>query len=228
MQMKKLLEKFSIVIILNLVIFVVLYFIWNHPLKKEYNYRSNEIIEYSDKINLTSLDPIFLKVLKNINLINNDYLLFDDDVLIHIAKNNFRKRGGGEINIWGEYKHNDDLEKFIREINDEINISDLIKNHRVVFYNNESTTCYLFIEPVNKIQINFHTRLPYHLNNDYESSDEFEKYYLSLNEQIKSSIKKQLRENYIKIFIIIIVFNSICLFLCFLQRKYKQNNCQNM
>ena len=72
------------------------------------------------------------------------------------------------------------------------------------------------------------TELPYEISNMYTSDDEFENYYLKINEKTHSSIKEQLKYNFIKIAIVIVCFNLICLIFLTLKKliiiKCKKNS----
>lgn len=202
-------KKYIVVIILSIIIFLTLYFCWIFLLKKEYNYKNGEIgiYQYNDKIKVSELDSFFLDSL----IVNNNYLSFYDDAIIQINKNDFRKRVIGEVSVFAKYDTIENLVQFLKENGVEIQSNLILENRRIIIYSNEKTVCILFFESENKVRLNFRTELPYEISNIYTSDDEFENYYLKINEKIHSSIKEQLKYNFIKIAIVIVCFNLICL-----------------
>ena len=202
-------KKYIVVIILSIIIFLTLYFCWIFLLKKEYNYKNGEIgiYQYNDKIKVSELDSFFLDSL----IVNNNYLSFYDDAIIQINKNDFRKRVIGEVSVFAKYDTIENLVQFLKENGVEIQSNLILENRRIIIYSNEKTVCILFFESENKVRLNFRTELPYEISNMYTSDDEFENYYLKINEKTHSSIKEQLEYNFIKIAIVIVCFNLICL-----------------
>ncbi|MBR1377365.1 MAG: hypothetical protein IJ565_06120 [Bacilli bacterium] len=219
--MINLLKKYKIIIALvNIIIFIVLYFVLVYSIKKEYNYDNNVInlYDYSEKINIDNLEDIFLKVLRNIVINNN--LLFEDNVVVQISKNNLHRRGLGEVSIFGEYKSNDELEKIIKKLDSNIDIDTLLDKRKLSIYNDEKTICILFLESSNHVRINFRTKLPYSFSDNYTSSNEFEKYYFLINEKNHLTIKNKIKSGYVKILSIIVSINLVCLiFLAFKSKK---------
>lgn len=213
-------KKYIVVIILSIIIFLTLYFCWIFLLKKEYNYKNGEIgiYQYNDKIKVSELDSFFLDSL----IVNNNYLSFYDDAIIQINKNDFRKRVIGEVSVFAKYDTIENLVQFLKENGVEIQSNLILENRRIIIYSNEKTVCILFFESENKVRLNFRTELPYEISNMYTSDDEFENYYLKINEKTHSSIKEQLKYNLIKIAIVIVCFNLICLI--FLTLKKLNNN----
>lgn len=213
-------KKYIVVIILSIIIFLTLYFCWIFLLKKEYNYKNGEIgiYQYNDKIKVSELDSFFLDSL----IVNNNYLSFYDDSIIQINKNDFRKRVIGEVSVFAKYDTIENLVQFLKENGVEIQSNLILENRRIIIYSNEKTVCILFFESENKVRLNFRTELPYEISNMYTSDDEFENYYLKINEKTHSSIKEQLKYNLIKIAIVIVCFNLICLI--FLTLKKLNNN----
>ena len=118
--------------------------------------------------------------------------------------------------------------QFLKENGVEIQSNLILENRRIIIYSNEKTVCILFFESENKVRLNFRTELPYEISNIYTSDDEFENYYLKINEKIHSSIKEQLKYNFIKIAIVIVCFNLICLIFLTLKKliiiKCKKNS----
>lgn len=219
-------KKYIVVIILSIIIFLTLYFCWIFLLKKEYNYKNGEIgiYQYNDKIKVSELDSFFLDSL----IVNNNYLSFYDDAIIQINKNDFRKRVIGEVLVFAKYDTIENLVQFLKENGVEIQSNLILENRRIIIYSNEKTVCILFFESENKVRLNFRTELPYEISNIYTSDDEFENYYLKINEKIHSSIKEQLKYNFIKIAIVIVCFNLICLIFLTLKKliiiKCKKNS----
>ena len=213
-------KKYIVVIILSIIIFLTLYFCWIFLLKKEYNYKNGEIgiYQYNDKIKVSELDSFFLDSL----IVNNNYLSFYDGAIIQINKNDFRKRVIGEVSVFAKYDTIENLVQFLKENGVEIQSNLILENRRIIIYSNEKTVCILFFESENKVRLNFRTELPYEISNMYTSDDEFENYYLKINEKTHSSIKEQLKYNLIKIAIVIVCFNLICLI--FLTLKKLNNN----
>lgn len=219
-------KKYIVVIILSIIIFLTLYFCWIFLLKKEYNYKNGEIgiYQYNDKIKVSELDSLFLDSL----IVNNNYLSFYDDAIIQINKNDFRKRVIGEVSVFAKYDTIENLVQFLKENGVEIQSNLILENRRIIIYSNEKTVCILFFESENKVRLNFRTELPYEISNMYTSDDEFENYYLKINEKTLSSIKEQLKYNFIKIAIVIVCFNLICLIFLTLKKliiiKCKKNS----
>lgn len=219
-------KKYIVVIILSIIIFLTLYFCWIFLLKKEYNYKNGEIeiYQYNDKIKISELDSFFLDSL----IVNNNYLSFYDDAIIQINKNDFRKRFIGEVSVFAKYDTIENLVQFLKENGVEIQSNLILENRRIIIYSNEKTVCILFFESENKVRLNFRTELPYEISNMYTSDDEFENYYLKINEKTHSSIKEQLKYNFIKIAIVIVCFNLICLIFLTLKKliiiKCKKNS----
>ena len=219
-------KKYIVVIILSIIIFLTLYFCWIFLLKKEYNYKNGEIgiYQYNDKIKVSELDSFFLDSL----IVNNNYLSFYDDAIIQINKNDFRKRVIGEVSVFAKYDTIENLVQFLKENGVEIQSNLILENRRIIIYSNEKTVCILFFESENKVRLNFRTELPYEISNMYTSDDEFENYYLKINEKTHSSIKEQLKYNLIKIAIVIVCFNLICLIFLTLKKliiiKCKKNS----
>lgn len=219
-------KKYIVVIILSIIIFLTLYFCWIFLLKKEYNYKNGEIgiYQYNDKIKVSELDSFFLDSL----IVNNNYLSFYDDAIIQINKNDFRKRVIGEVSVFAKYDTIENLVQFLKENGVEIQSNLILENRRIIIYSNKKTVCILFFESENKVRLNFRTELPYEISNMYTSDDEFENYYLKINEKTHSSIKEQLKYNFIKITIVIVCFNLICLIFLTLKKliiiKCKKNS----
>ena len=174
-------KKYIVVIILSIIIFLTLYFCWIFLLKKEYNYKNGEIgiYQYNDKIKVSELDSFFLDSL----IVNNNYLSFYDDAIIQINKNDFRKRVIGEVSVFAKYDTIENLVQFLKENGVEIQSNLILENRRIIIYSNEKTVCILFFESENKVRLNFRTELPYEISNMYTSDDEFENYYLKINEK---------------------------------------------
>ena len=218
-------KKYIVVIILSIIIFLTLYFCWIFLLKKEYNYKNGEIgiYQYNDKIKVSELDSFFLDSL----IVNNNYLSFYDDAIIQINKNDFRKRVIGEVSVFAKYDTIENLVQFLKENGVEIQSNLILENRRIIIYSNEKTVCILFFESENKVRLNFRTELPYEISNMYTSDDEFENYYLKINEKTHSSIKEQLKYKFINIAIVIVCFNLICLIFLTLKKliiKCKKNS----
>ena len=222
-------KKYIVVIILSIIIFLTLYFCWIFLLKKEYNYKSGEIriYQYNDKIKVSDLDSLFLDSLN----VNNNYLSFYDDAIIQINKNDLRKRAIGEVSVFAKYDSIENLVLFLKENGVEIQSNLILENRRIIIYSNGKTVCILFFESDNKVRLNFRTELPYKISNMYTSDDEFENYFLKINAKTHLSIKEQLKYNFIKIAIVIVCFNLICLIFLTLKKliiiKCKKTQLQN-
>ena len=195
-------KKYIVVIILSIIIFLTLYFCWIFLLKKEYNYKNGEIgiYQYNDKIKVSELDSFFLDSL----IVNNNYLSFYDDAIIQINKNDFRKRVIGEVSVFAKYDTIENLVQFLKENGVEIQSNLILENRRIIIYSNEKTVCILFFESENKVRLNFRTELPYEISNMYTSDDEFENYYLKINnlcgeKRRDKSLKPLSKENLQKI-----------------------------
>lgn len=218
--MLKISKKSIIFIFFNIVTFCFLYFIIIFPIKYE-NYYDDYInlYEYSEKINIIDIPDFFIKTIDNVEIINNEYINFDDNAIFKISKNNLHKRGLGQIIIIGNYDSLDDLKKFLLQINQLDKIDILLENNKIIIYDEENTVGILFIEDGNQIKIDYRTTLPYKVINIDQEFDKIQSYYLEKNFQKHLYMTKLINQKIIYIFLIIIFIDLLIITAHFLNKK---------
>ncbi len=201
----KFISGIFVMIIINIILFAILYFFIAAPLEFKENcsiiYNKKCLHEYDNKtkLSVSNIDNAFIEKIVGVNLFDNQYVDFEDKVDIIISRNDFRPRAVGYLVIYGKYDSEDNFNSFLETLS--------IKE-----YKNENF--YIKKYGDNSFTINFKSSLQYRINYDDEYT-ELQNYFLKINEKNNATFMKKIIIRYIVIFAVLMLFDILILLLKF-------------
>ena len=211
-------EKVLILVIINIILFVSIEIIFLYPLKHKIRFGFSE---YTERKSISDLDNIFKKAINNIDLNDNTDISFDDTFGIYITRNDRRYRGIGKIIINGKYQSIDNLINFLNSLEIEYDIEEIMNNKNKSIHVADGVA--IILQGQDGIRISYSTYIQYNHLKGHNYDNEFEKYFIAIEEKIIREYSKKINNIYIKEFFFLLILN-ILIVLIYIKKFQKYNN----
>lgn len=216
--------------------------VWPLVRKYDYHYGSVVFYSYSQNLDISDIEDPFLSVFGDLDWSNDKYVHFEK-VRVHLDHNNFRVRSWGDIDIYGTYKKEEDLDNYIEELGIQ-NVTPVEidrcrecsnVNHcdgcSKVFYlhdfisdmNNSSEYVNLRVYKDNSFDLEYYVPISQlYFAYDYVGRDVYEDFFVKFNLKNHFKVKEKVNKRFVKLFVLLFVIDILYIYFLYYidKRKY--------